>query len=252
MDVGTSPTRLRVFGLFVMGLACAGCANYIGTTAASFLSKVQTSNDPNVRYLAYQKLASPSVYDSDEQKAQAAKLLAEKWKSGHEPLASRAAICRTLGELRRPEGHDVLAAAVNDEEPMIRAEACHALGKLGRQEDVVHLSRIMSADQSGDCRIAAIEALGEIKARDPRVQLQLVEAMENDDPSIRVAAVRALRNLSGKDLGVDPKAWRQEIEPRVTATAETTAPATASATTAAPATAAPSSSPPSSAAPVRR
>jgi HEAT repeat protein len=217
MDVGNSPQGRRIVSLLALALGCAGCANYIGTTAASFLSKARTSPDPNVRYLAYQKLASPSSYDNDEQKVQAAQLLSERLKSGQEPLASRAVICRTLGELRRPEGHDALAAAINDEEPLIRTEACRALGKLGRVDDATELGRIVSADQSIDCKIAAIEGLGEMKAKDPRFQLQLVEAMENDDPSIRVAAVRSLRKLSGKDLGVDPKPWRQDVEARLAA-----------------------------------
>lgn len=193
-------------------LFSVGCAQHIGTTAKSFMGKVRESTDPNIRYLAYQKLGSVNCYDDESQKGEAARLLAERFKAGTEPTAARAAICRTLGELRRPEGAETLLAAVNDEDPLIRSEACRALGKLGRTEDAPTLSRIMAADTSGDCRIAAIEGLGELRSNDSRIQLMLVEAMEHEDPAIRVAALRSLRTLSGKDLGVEPKAWRDDLE----------------------------------------
>ena len=62
---GTFPTR-RVFGwlsmtvlaLFLAGQA--GCSQFIGTTAQSYLMKIRDSPDPNIRYLAYAKLASPA------------------------------------------------------------------------------------------------------------------------------------------------------------------------------------------------
>ena len=50
----------RVFRLVAAAaLALAGCTTYVGTTAKSFLDHVRNDPDPNVRYLAYSKLASP-------------------------------------------------------------------------------------------------------------------------------------------------------------------------------------------------
>ena len=120
-----------------------------------------------------------------------------------------------MGAIGRPEGHDAVLKALDDEDPMLRAEACRALGRLGRPDDAPHLTRIMMADQDGDCRIAAIEGLGVMKNSDPRIQLLLVDAMQHEDPAIRVAAVRSLRTLSGQDLGVDPDAWKTDVEARV-------------------------------------
>jgi hypothetical protein len=193
----------------VLGLA--GCSSYIGTTASSYLHRVREDPDPNVRYLAYAKLANPQCYDTPTQKAEAVQVLIEKMKKGQEPIASRAVICRTLGELRDPAARDAILKAVNDTEPVVRIEACRALGKVGKTEDATVLSRIMTVDTLEDCRIAAIEALAELKPDDARITRILVANLENDDPATRFAALNALRRMTGRDLGVEPGPWQKLI-----------------------------------------
>jgi HEAT repeat protein len=192
-----------------------GCATHIGTTAASFMQKVKQSPDPNIRHLAYAKLAAPNCYDSEEQKGQAASLLSAALAQKHEPIASRAVICRTLGSLGRPEGREALLKAAEDEEPIVRAEACRALGRVGKPEDAAVLSRHMTADTNKDCQIAAIEGLGAIKAADPNVEILLVDGMEDEDPAVRVACLGALRSITGKDLGVEAGPWRKHAQARL-------------------------------------
>ena len=48
------------------------------------------------------------------------------------------------------------------------------------------LARIMTVDNLEDCRIAAIEGIGALKAQDPRIYHVLIEGMEHDDPAIRL------------------------------------------------------------------
>ena len=83
-DASTVPARdrrLRTWLLAVV-VAAAGCSTYVGTTAKSFLSHVRTNPDPNVRYLAYSKLASSDAYDTEEQKGEAVDTLIEKFEHG--------------------------------------------------------------------------------------------------------------------------------------------------------------------------
>lgn len=230
-ESGHGPTiRARAVGVgrpaaiaLALAIAAAGCGGFIGTTSTSFLGNIRDSDDPNVRYLAYEKLASPGCYDDDTQKAEAARVLAEKLAAGTEPLASRAVICRTLGAIGRPEAAPALREAVADEDPLIRAEACRALGKVGSAtDDCTLLARVMAADTQADCRVAAIEALGTLKAGDPRIRTLLVDGMEHADPAIRLASYEAIRSISGTDLGPEAKAWRSTL----TATAPTAEPAT--------------------------
>ncbi len=184
-----------------------GCASYIGTTATSFLHRIRDDRDPNIRYLAYTKLANPNCFDGEPQKIEAVEVLGSALLSKKEPAITRAVICRTLGEIGRPEAREPLLRMIDDPEPVIRAAACRALGKVGKPDDAVVLSRLMVADQDPDCRIAAIEGIRTLHSPDPRITVVLVDAMENSDPAIRLAAYEALQTTTGQDLGPDPKAW---------------------------------------------
>ncbi len=183
-----------------------------GTNAAGFIKTVEESKDPNARYLAYDKLASSRSYQDEDQKDRAAELLTAKLKGGKEPIATRAVICRTLGMLGRPVARPVIVTATNDEDPLVRAEACRAMGRVGRPDDATILMRIMIIDPSFECKIAAIESLGELKSTDRRLYDLLLSGMIDDQPVIRVASLNALRKLTGQDLGVDVKAWQKYFD----------------------------------------
>jgi hypothetical protein len=194
-------------------LAAAGCSTYVGTTARSFLGHVRNNPDPNLRYIAYSKLASSEAYDTEAQKREAAGVLIDKFQRGREPVATRAVICRTLGELREPMARDLLVQATGSPDAIIRIEACRALGKVGRPEDATILAQIMTLDNLEDARIAAIEGLAELKTKDPRIFRVLLDGMDHEDPAIRLASLNSLRKLTRKDYGTDPAAWRRELKP---------------------------------------
>jgi hypothetical protein len=97
--------------------------------------------------------------------------------------------------------------------PLLKVEAYRALGKVGTAEDAMMLARIMNTDPLEDCRIAAIEGIGALKAQEPRIYHVLIEGMEHEDPAIRLESYRALKKITGKDLGNQPEAWRRELEP---------------------------------------
>lgn len=210
-NAGQLAVRRAAAACLMALLAGVGCSNYIGTTAASFIRKIREDPDPNVRYLAYTKLASPSCYDSPQQKAEAVRLLVEKLAKGREPVASRAVICRTLGQLGDPTAREVILKSVNDPEAIVRVEACRALGRVGKPEDATVLARVMSLDILEDCRIAAIESLAELKPDDPRITRVLIVGLQHDDPATRFASLNALRRITGRDLGVEPGPWQKLI-----------------------------------------
>ena len=194
-----------------------GCTGFSGTTAASFLRSIEESPDPNSRYEAYAKLARPNCYDSEEQKVKATQILIEKLEAGREPVATRAVICKTLGELRARNAREALVKATGDAEGVVRVQACLALGKAGLPEDATVLARVMTVDVLEDCRIAAIEGLGELKSTDPRILEVLVNGMDHDDPAIRLASLRSLRATSGQDLGLESAPWRRWLQSQVAA-----------------------------------
>ena len=200
------PTLLLAFAASLAADGCGG-VGYIGTTASSFLRHARESDDPNVRYAAFAKLADEGSYSDEEQKVEAARQMVAALESGRESIATQAVICRTLGELGRPEALATVRKAALDDEQIIRVEACRALGKLGNAEDVATLARIMTTDLSRDCRIAAIESLAELNPDDARIGVSLVQGMRNPDPAIRAASYAALREITGEDLGLDVEPW---------------------------------------------
>jgi hypothetical protein len=195
----------------------AGCSTYIGTTSESFLRQVRTNPDPNIRYIAYAKLGAQGLYDHPAQKSKAVETLIAKLQEGREPLAIRSVIIRTLGDLGDRRARNVIARAANDPEGVIRVEACRALGKVGGSEDATILARIMTVDNLEDCRIAAIDGIGSLKAKDPRIYQILIDGMDHDDPAFRLACYRSLQAITGKDLGNQPAAWRRDLEPQFAA-----------------------------------
>ncbi len=195
-----------------------GCSSYIGTTYKSFLKNAKENADPNIRYVAYAKLGSPGIYENDAQKAEAVSMLVSKFEEGQEPIAVRAVIIRSLGNLRDRRARNVVAKAINDtDNAVIRLEACRALGKVGLAEDATTLARIMTIDKLEDCRIAAIEGIAFLKPDSPRIYGMLIDGMENDDPAIRYECLKALRTMTAKDYGVEATAWRRELQPMLAA-----------------------------------
>jgi HEAT repeats len=226
MDGASISTR-RCFR-FVVALtslslaAGSACTPYIGTTYKSFIRHVRENPDPNIRYIAYAKLGAPSLYETQAEKDEAVSVLIAKYQEGREPVAIRAAIIRSLGDLGDRRARDVVLNAVGDvDNAIIRVEACHALGNVGTPEDATLLSRIMLIDKLEDCRIAAIESLGKLKANDPRIYQLLLDGMENDDPAIRFECLRSLREITKKDFGIEPAAWRRGLEPTIAALSKT-------------------------------
>lgn len=216
---GATPRRqfralARIAPVGLAALLVAGCVGFIGTTASSFLRQARENQDPNVRYQAYARLGWQKSYDTEEQKLEAVRVLSAALEGEKEPVATRAIICRSLGQLGLRQARPALLQAVDDDESVVREEACRALGQVGRPEDATALARIMTVDTSGDCRIAAIEGLAALKAPDPRIEALLVEGMEHRDPGIRLASVRALQAITGQDLGVDPGPWRKYVQTR--------------------------------------
>jgi HEAT repeat protein len=185
----------------------------IGTTSTSYLQKVNKDPDANIRYLAYTKLGDLRCYEKPEEKVEAVKTLISKFDHGGEPTASRAAICRTLGIIGDPQARELILRAANDPEPIIRVQACIALGHVGKDEDATILTRMMATDTLVDCRVAAIDSLGVLKPKDPRIPLVLVNGMQHDEPAIRYASLQALRKITGKDLGVEPGPWKKMLQP---------------------------------------
>ncbi|MGH3406296.1 MAG: HEAT repeat domain-containing protein [Streptosporangiaceae bacterium] len=86
----------------------------------------------------------------------------------HQRAGCRRWAVRELGILRDPQGLDELVSALNDEEPLVRFEACMSLGMLSqaappiRQQARVHLQATAEHDTSSEVRRQAQWAIDTI------------------------------------------------------------------------------------------
>jgi len=221
---GTKTCRSAWAIVMVLTLsATAGCQATRGRQFARWLDNV-ASPDPNVRYASYEALGRLGDAAPAATRFEAVRLLASRLTNGGEPAASRAALCRALGQLgveppgssspevRSPVARKAILKALDDPSPLVREQACRALGRVGQPEDAIRLAQIMNVDRIGECRLAAIEALGVLRIRDPRVLSLLVEGMEHEDPAIRLASVQSLRSIAGQDLGLNAADWKRWLE----------------------------------------
>ena len=232
MSIRGATRSITAIGVALLFLTWGGgCTPYLGTTSTSFLRHARDNPDPNLRYLAYSKLGSPNLYDDDRERSIAVDFLIKRYQEGHEPIAIRAMIIRSLGNLRDPRARELVLKAAGESEAILRIEGCRALGKVGRPEDATTLVRVMSTDNLEDCRIAAIESLGILKTKDSRILIMMVNAMEHEDPAIRLESLNSLRLITGADHGVVAADWRRALglpkgdEPEVAKAAPPTYPA---------------------------
>lgn len=132
--------------------------------------------DEEVREMAAKGLG---FHAADE----AAPALVAKLESDDVP-AVRAAAARALG--RVGAGEDALYEAVRDPEPEVRAGVARALGR--PPEVPVDVLLAAADDEDATVREAAVLSLGE--SDDPRAERRVLNAVQDDDASVRRAAAR--------------------------------------------------------------
>lgn len=127
------------------------------------------------------------------------------------PVVRRFAVT-ALKRIRDPATIQPIAeCARNDDDWWVREEAVHALAHMGDSRIAEHLLAI-AADHA-DLRLVVVEALLETKAVHV---LDHVAAMAEDaDPDVRIASMRALAELGGRDYAGVIEPLLQDPLPRV-------------------------------------
>jgi hypothetical protein len=132
--------------------------------------------------------------------------LAQQIRSEPDPIVRRA-IQETIGEFNTPLASAVILAGLNDDDRDVRVTCCRLLAKRNDPAAVGPLSQIVATDADLDVRLAAVDALGEMKT--PAAIQGLAAALKDRDPALQFAGVQSMKKVSGEDLGNDVEAWRQ-------------------------------------------
>jgi HEAT repeat protein len=182
-------------------LGAAGCQLW------PFGAKERTSIiTPSVRAASIREMG-PRGRDADEaEQTRICEQLARQIQSEPDPIVRRA-IQETIAEFQAPLADAVLLAGLNDDDRDVRLVCCRLLGQRGGDGAVAALAKTVGADADIDVRMAAVDALGEIKS--PASVAGLAAALKDRDPALQYAGVEAMKKVSGEDLGNDVQAWRQ-------------------------------------------
>ncbi len=192
---------LRACSLAVVAVSLAGCSLW------PWASKDRTSIiTPAMRVSSIREMA-PRARDANEADQLAmCEQLAQQIRTEPDPIV-RLAIQETIAECRSPLAQTVLLAGLNDEDRDVRIACCRMLGRCADPAAVGPLGHVVGADPDADVRMAAVDALGNIKSSGS-VQ-GIAAALQDRDPALQYAGVEAMKRATGADLGNDVQAWRQ-------------------------------------------
>jgi HEAT repeat protein len=165
-----------------------------------------TYHTPSMRVEAIEQFAMRSTgVDTPEQRA-ITDQLARQMQVEPDPLV-RQAVVRAIAEFRTPMAQKVLEAGLADDDKAVRIACCKALGRRVEAVSVKSLANVLRSDGEIDVRLAAAEALGQIKSPDAIPALAV--ALDDRNPALQYVGVQSMKSITGQDYGPNVEAWRQ-------------------------------------------
>ncbi len=211
--------------LAFLGCLMAGCAEmqvinpWARQEWAAEEAKYGKTFDARVQEVRTLRAAAASMKPEEREK-QAADLVT---RLRNEPNAwMRMELARTLGRYKTPAAAEGLRMAMKDDSIDVRVAACEGWGLLGGKEAATQLATMVGSETNIDVRIAATNALANIK--DPRAVNALGIALDDRDPALRYRAAQSLASVTGENYGSDFVAWREYIRKQAPAESPATAP----------------------------
>ncbi|MCA9265432.1 MAG: HEAT repeat domain-containing protein [Planctomycetales bacterium] len=104
-------------------------------------------------------------------------------------------------------------AAMVDPDPHVRIAVCEAWSRRSATEAVGPLVSLVNEDADVDVRLAAAQALG--KFNDTTSLRALGGLLDENDPTLQVAAIQSLQTASGQTIGNSVQQWREYLASRL-------------------------------------
>jgi HEAT repeat protein len=118
---------------------------------------------------------------------------------------TRSDLIRLAGKSKDKEFVDPLARLLSERDPETRAFVIAALSDLDARDMKDQLVQLVDVEREYWPRIQLAQAVERMKAT--AAIASLIEWLRDSDDNIRIAAARALKGLSGQNLGVSYQAW---------------------------------------------
>lgn len=208
---GSAATRLAMVAMFAAVFGSAGCQS-IGSDVEDAFGGLfgpspteavvwTTDTDPDLRRRGVLLLGN-AVFGGEEPYV---RLYRDYAVNERNPLVKAAAI-RALARHGEVADARIIAAQLTHENRQVRWEAARGLQRLHEPAVVPDLlERLRDPDEDVQVRVAAATALGQYGS--DRAFQGLVGALEAPELAVNQAAAASLRQLTGRDIGIDPTAW---------------------------------------------
>lgn len=132
--------------------------------------------------------------------------LARRMQNEIDPLV-RVKMMTMIAEQKSPTTVAVLEAGLRDPDESVRRACCRGWAKQEPKAAAAMLERVIRSDQNMDVRQTAARSLGKIK--DPAAITALSAALDDNEISVQSCAMESLKEVSGKDFGLDVRLWRE-------------------------------------------
>jgi predicted house-cleaning noncanonical NTP pyrophosphatase (MazG superfamily) len=108
------------------------------------------------------------------------------------------------------QGFDLIKyAAMRDEDPFVRREACRVIASWQRQDSAVVLRHVVRNDRDKDVQLQAAQSLAAFDDTDTRETLGSL--LDHRQPALRYQAMQSLKVSTKQDFGNDVRRWKQYL-----------------------------------------
>ncbi|MHC4809761.1 MAG: HEAT repeat domain-containing protein [Planctomycetota bacterium] len=210
-DHTAATTMLAAAGLIAVAAGVPGCQS-IGSDVEDAFGGLfgpspteavvwTTDTDPDLRRRGVLLLGN-AVFGGEEPYV---RLYRDYAVNERNPLVKAAAI-RALARHGEVADARIIATQLTHENRQVRWEAARGLQRLHEPAVVPDLlERLRDPDEDVQVRVATATALGQYGS--DRAFQGLVAALEAPELAVNHAAAASLRQLTGRDIGIDPTAW---------------------------------------------
>jgi len=182
-----------------------GCAYFYGGSVKEHVAQLDPNKPVSVRREAVIWLGDNTGRLLQSDKERLVKVLGAVLENDEDTL-TRCYAATAIAKIGVTSGVKYLRSALKDRQYMVRWDAVKALARMKAVEARGDLTRVARNDPSVDVRVAAVQALGELKCRESIPDL--IGFLSDDEESVVLAAQRSLVKATGRDFGLNQEAWR--------------------------------------------
>jgi hypothetical protein len=214
-------------GLMVLaGSLTAGCMSSSGEKEKKVWFQPRTDNIPGILKpservaMIRTKGINGQKSDPETQKELLEQLL-EEYVNSPDPIIRQEVVTASAkifasssepgrSDLGLSKGFDLVkAAAMRDEDPFVRREACRVIASWEKPESAVVLRHVVRNDADKDVQLQAAQSLSKFDDRETIETLGSL--LDNRTPALRYQAMQSLKTCTKQDYGNDVHRWKQYL-----------------------------------------